>query len=169
MECLSREQSILRRTELLPEIDFSIEGVPRSKGGGFDSLRHALPRDSGKKVALTKCLYNFVRMERRVLVLLNNWQVFPSSGHVPLVLRVRQALGESRPLVEFPGHLFSSDEHEDGISVVLVSAQFFWDCFVVGESATTFFFLSHDEYYEFYTRDSGVFAEFKRMVAHFLK
>src|SRR5208282_2944774 len=109
-------------------------------------LRITLPKGSGQKAALTKWLYSFIKTEEQVLVFLRNWEVFPSAGHIPLLLRLRQAHGQAQSLAEYPGHLLTNHEADDGISLLLLSAEFFWDCFVLGKSAQTALFISHDEY-----------------------
>jgi hypothetical protein len=168
MKYMSFEQSVSWLTQRVPS-GATIKGRPRLKAFGFDTFTCALPHDSGKKVALTKYLYGFLKTEEQVLVFVRNWQVFPSSAHVPLMLRLRQALGEAQSLAECPGHLLSKDESDDGISLMLLCAEFFWDCFVLGASGKTALFISHDEYFEFYTQDPATLVEFKRLVTDYIK
>jgi hypothetical protein len=54
--------------------------------------------------------------------------------------------GETRQLIELPGHLFDGKEIEDGTSFVTIAALFLWDCYVVNPGRSKFLYLSHDEY-----------------------
>src|ERR1035437_8906535 len=67
-------------------------------------VRVPYPPDSGKKVYLARLLYSLVAPDPETLLLVDDWAVWPSSQHMPLFTRFRQALGENRPLIEAPGH-----------------------------------------------------------------
>jgi hypothetical protein len=62
-------------------------------------------------------------------------------------------LGETRHLSETPGHLAALTESDDLISTLVISIEFFWDCAVLPAGGRDFFFVSHDEYLEFGSRD----------------
>src|SRR5262249_46936563 len=66
------------------------------------------PPDSGAKTGLARLLFSLVVPDPETLVLVDDWDVWPSSQHMPLFTRFRQALGENRPLIESPGHLVSA-------------------------------------------------------------
>ena len=138
-------------------------GLPQP-GNGYEVFSFPLPGDSGKKTWLARTAYDSFIAERRVLVYLQNWQVFPSGGHIPLLLRLREALGESRPIEQCPGCLFSSDEGEDVISMMVLSLQFFWDCLVVAESGKTALFISHDECLDLISADASILLRFKKAI-----
>ena len=98
---------------------------------------------------------------------MRNWEIFPSSGHVPLLLRLRQALGEPRPVEEFPACIFAVNEADDAISVMLLSILFFWDCLVVPASGDPVFYASHDEFCDFFTRSDGTMGRVEKMLEDF--
>ena len=76
--------------------------------------------------------------------------MWPSSEHMPLYDRFRQALGETRPLIETPGHLADMSDGEDALSVIAMSLLFFWDFYVLAAVPSPMFFASHDEYAGFH-------------------
>ncbi len=75
---------------------------------------------------------------------------------MPLFTRFRQALGERRPLIEAPGHLVTPAEADDGLSILIVSLQFVWDCHILTASGRDAIFVSHDEFGWFASRDKSV-------------
>ena len=68
------------------------------------------------------------------------------------VLRMREALGETRPLIEVPGHVFSPDEFADARAFWTVPIVFGWDAILVPEKSDYFVFNSHDEVICFVSR-----------------
>jgi hypothetical protein len=116
------------------------------------------PKDSGAKVNLARRLLKLVPPESETLLLLADWAVFPSCQHMPLFTRFREALGERRPLIETPGHIFTSADHEDAVSIVAMSLLFIWDCYGISASGRDAFYLSHDEFCYFASRDASVVA-----------
>ena len=123
---------------------------------GFYFTRFRHPADSGRKVWLASYLFSLLKFEREALLWLGAWSVWPSSEHMPLVARLRQALGEQRPLIESPGHLVPNAEFDDAISLLAISFLFVWDCHVVGGSGRDAVFVSHDEYGWFGSREPAV-------------
>ena len=87
-------------------------------------------------------------------MLLDEWYVWPSSAHLPLWSRFREALGETRSLIDAPGHLVSNSDSEDGISIIALALLFVWDCYGISASGEDAFFISHDEYCLFVSRDA---------------
>lgn len=129
---------------------------PAPDPDGFHFARFSHPADSGRKVWLASYLCSLLKSEREVLLWLGSWSVWPSSQHMPLVTRLRQAFGEHRPLIESPGHLIPGAELDDAISLLAISLLFVWDCHVVGGSGRDAIFTSHDEFGWFGSRQEGV-------------
>jgi hypothetical protein len=127
--------------------------IPASE---FHSVEFALPIDSGRKVWLARFLYELLAPSPELLIWLGDWAVWPSSQHMPLFSRFRQALGEHRPLIEAPGHLVTPDEIEDAVSILTVSLLFFWNCHLLTASGRDVVFVSHDEFGWFASRDASV-------------
>jgi hypothetical protein len=131
-----------------PEPDIQAHEFPRAE--------FVLPIDSGRKVWLARFLYGLVDSSPELLIWLGDWGVWPSSQHMPLFSRFRQAFGEHRPLIEAPGHLVAPDEIEDGVSILTMSLFFLWDCHLLTASGRDVVFVSHDELGWFGSRDVSV-------------
>ena len=116
------------------------------------------PSDSGAKVSLARYLFSLVAKEDETLLLVDDCAVWPSSQHMPLFTRFRQALGEHRPVIEAPGHLVSPSETDDAVSIISTALLFIWDCYGISSSGRDAFYFSHDEYRYFVSRDSEVAA-----------
>jgi hypothetical protein len=114
---------------------------------GFETIKFQLPKESGRKVALARLTFKQFKSDSHVLVWLQNWEVFASTGHKPLLIRLRQAMGCSTELEATPGHIFPLEELADAISILIVSLEFCWDCLVVGTNTNLVFFISHDDFY----------------------
>ena len=104
------------------------------------------PEDSRHKVQLSREVVTRLAHDQEVLLWLDDWAVWPSSQHMPLFTRFREALGEKRPRIEAPGHLFQPRERDDAISVLAMAMLFFWDCHVLPGGIGPAFFTSHDEW-----------------------
>jgi hypothetical protein len=117
------------------------------------------PTDSGRKVFLARQLLALVAFEGEALLLVDDWAVWPSSQHLPLFTRFREALGERRPLIEAPGHLIDAadaEDAEDAVSIVAMSLLFFWDCYGIARTGRDAFYISHDEFLFVASRDAAV-------------
>lgn len=123
------------------------------------------PTDSGRKVHLARRLFSLVASEGEALVLLDDWGVWPSNQHLPLLTRLREALGEHRLLIEAPGHLVDALDTDDAISIIAMSLFFFWDCYGISSSGRDAFYISHDEYCYFASRDATVAASVREAEA----
>ncbi len=65
-------------------------------------------------------------------------------------------MGETRPLEEIPGHLFSSSEREDATSLLILGIEFYWDVLIVEPTGKRAFFFSHDEYLRALAKDGDI-------------
>ena len=92
----------------------------------FKRIEISYPPDSGAKVSLARALFSFVDPKPETLLLVDDWAVWPSSQHMPLFTRFREALGEHRPLIEAPGHLVTTSDAEDAVSIVATSLFYFF-------------------------------------------
>src|SRR5205807_2801139 len=70
----------------------------------FTKVEWSHPVDSGAKVALARCVSEAMG-GGDALLWIRNWEIWPSSAHLPLFARLRQALGATRSPAEAPGQL----------------------------------------------------------------
>ena len=129
---------------------------PNIGPGHFHVVDVPYERDSGAKVSMARFLFSLVAPDPETLILVDDWEVWPSSQHMPLFARFRQALGEPRPLGESPGHLASAGESDDAVSIIAASLFFIWDCYGISSSGRDAFYISHDEFCFFASRDQSV-------------
>lgn len=131
-------------------------GFPRLPFPGYRVEKCEYPKDSGKKVGLARLVFQLLDTDSDLFLWLQNWNVWPSCGHVPLLLRLRQGLGENRTLDQAPGHLLPKGERDDALSILILSLEFYWDCLVVETSGRLAFFTSHDEYCGFMSNEEAI-------------
>jgi hypothetical protein len=67
-------------------------------------------------------------------------------------------LGDERSLDESPACLCDAGESDDGLSVVLVSCLFLWDCWIFSPTGSVAY-VSHDEYGELFEPDRDLRRE----------
>lgn len=119
----------------------------------FHQIPLAFPQDSGRKVRLATEVIDWAiaQADGEVLLLIEEWGVWPSSEHMSLFTRFREALGEPRLLIDAPGHVVSAADRDDAVSVLAVALLFFWDCHVFAAGMRPVFSCSHDEWCAFFT------------------
>ncbi len=166
MKCISYQESDDWMKQRLPGVAFQEKNdlVPTMRSTSYHTIGHAYPEDSGRKVALSKSLYTYLKDAPQCLVLIQNARIWPSSGHIPLLNRLRQALGEQRSSDEFPGHLFSSTESDDIISFIVLSIEFLWETIIVTECGLRVMHLSHDEYFDLWGTERAPLQEFESIL-----
>jgi hypothetical protein len=131
----------------------------------FHIVPLSYPADSGAKVNLARFLLSLVEPDPEMLLLIDDWEVWPSSQHMPLFTRFREALGEHRPLIEAPGHLVTAADDDDAVSIVATSLLFIWDCYGISSSGCDAFYVSHDEFCYFASSDPSVAARVTEQLA----
>ena len=113
---------------------------------GFSSVELPYPVDCGKKVFTAKQIVDWALEQGEVLFWIEAWDVWPSSQHLPLFTRFREALGERRRMDEAPGHLVDRTDRDDAVSVLASALLFIWDCHVLRADGGPVFHCSHDEW-----------------------
>lgn len=150
MRCLTyRECADWCRDHGYPVIDADYYGRPAPTVRElFPEIPLRYPADSGQKVELARAIVR--SMPGELLFWVGEWAVWPSSQHMPLFTRLREAWGEKRPLIEAPGHLLGQEELDDAVSILAISLLFIWDCHVFSKKLSPIFFCSHDEWNGFF-------------------
>ena len=118
-------------------------GLPDRSDAFF---KFAIPEDAGRRVALVSKAMRAFRDEPIFLVWFHDWSVWQSGQRMHVFDRFRMSYGETRFLIDSPGHLFGTREIEDAISFLTLAVLFLWDCYVVTPKRTKLLFFSHDEY-----------------------
>src|SRR5215510_11099588 len=118
-------------------------GLPERSDADFG---FAIPEDVQKRVSLVGEAMEAFRDEPLLLVWFADWAVWPSGQRMHVFDRFRMSYGETRRLIDSPGHVFDRAELEDGKSFVTIAVLFLGDCLVVNQGSTKLLYLSHDEY-----------------------
>ena len=74
------------------------------------------------------------------------WNEIHERAGMFMIEQMRIAQGESKPLIEKPGHLFDRSEAVALQSFLILPLLFSWDAYLAPESGEYFVFNSHDEF-----------------------
>lgn len=85
---------------------------------------------------------------RGCLIWITDWGISPSEENPIVVLKVREAFGERRNLIDAPGHLFDANEAELATALVRLVLAFAWDAHIVHLQGGISITLSHDGWFE---------------------
>jgi hypothetical protein len=109
-------------------VALSNRGLPERSDA---DLKFEIPRDAQKRVYLVKQAMEAFAGEPSYLVWFDDWSVWPSGQRMHVFDRFRLSYGETRRLIDSPGHVFDQKEIEDATSFVTIAVLFLWDCYVV--------------------------------------
>jgi hypothetical protein len=125
------------------DVALSDHGLPERSDA---DLKFEIPCDAQKRVYLVGRAMEAFADEPSYLVWFDDWSVWPSGQRMHVFDRFRLSYGETRRLIDSPGHVFDRKEIEDATSFVTIAALFLWDCYVVSPGRSRMVYLSHDEY-----------------------
>jgi hypothetical protein len=132
-------------------------GEPDVGALGLEGISFNIPEDAGARIMLSGLLYPAVwGIQGPILIWTTGWSVWPSGEHVPLFLRLREALGDRRSLEEASAQIVEEDSRSDGESIVILHSLFLWDCWVVAEDSNYILYLCHDEWGQVYCRSRDI-------------
>ena len=75
---------------------------------------------------LSKLVVEWMDSSGELVLLVNDYGIWPSREDLNLYRRLRQSNGDARPLFEAPGHLFFSEDSADLASFFYLALQFGW-------------------------------------------
>ncbi|HEY7999116.1 MAG TPA: hypothetical protein VIE87_09875 [Pseudolabrys sp.] len=141
MKILSREETSLWCGQ--NDIALNDRRLPE-RSDAFVSFK--IPEDANKRVRLVSDRMQAFNGEPIFLVWFDDRAVWPSGQRMHIFDRLRMSYGETRPLIQSPGHVFDQSEFEDAVSFVTLAVLMLWDCYVVTPKRSKLLFFSHDEY-----------------------
>lgn len=118
-------------------------------------LRVPVPPDSGAKTAISRELALLLRGHGEVMVLIDEYGIWPTAEDRNLFDRFRQSCGVVDPVELKPGCLFVSASVDLGSLLALI-LYFVWGATVSVGDGTVQVRISHDEMLEVYAADSGI-------------
>lgn len=107
---------------------------------------YSIPRDSGAKTALSRLFAYLFLKQSSVCIYVSGWGVWGSSESFDLFYGYRRSLGENRPLIEAPVHLFERTEEDAFVSILCMVFYFVWDAWVFDVEGKALVRISHDEW-----------------------
>jgi hypothetical protein len=119
----------------------------------FEVIDFAIPVDSGRKTALSRILASFFETDDEALLWINEFGIWESSEDRYLFQGFRRSLGESSPLHEKPGHVFSKGDLDAVRSLIAMTLYFVWGGILFSPAKGVAIKISHDEFITLYARD----------------
>jgi len=119
----------------------------------FQVMDFAIPVDSGRKTALSRIIVSFFEYDDEALLWINEFGIWESSEDRYLFQGFRRSLGESSPLHEKPGHVFSKGDLEATRSLVAMTLYFVWGGILFSPAKNLAIKISHDEFITIYVKD----------------
>lgn len=124
--------------------------VPINEFGRPDSssLRHRfeLPDSAEERAGLASRHLDLLVGKHRSLVWITEWNVWPSLSGMGKFRAIRNALGETRELIDIPAFLFSESEEHAIRAMVDIAVRHLWEVHIITKSAKHWAFFSHDEH-----------------------
>jgi hypothetical protein len=114
---------------------------------------YSIPRDSGRKTALSRTLCYVMPRESVSVLYISGWGVWPSSENLDLFHGYRRSLGEPRSLSEASVHVFDPTDSEALTSILSMVFYFVWDAWLFDADARVLLGVSHDEWLELLAAD----------------
>ena len=100
------------------------------------------------------------------LYLVENWDIWPSGAHPPLWEAMRRGLGARQTIDHTPGHIFTSSEREDGLSIIILGCLFLWDAWFLTDTGFTAMYVSHDEFGVVYSVEGAELEDLESDLIH---
>lgn len=134
----------------------------------FQVIDSAFPTDSGRKTALSRLLVSFFDTDEEALLWINEFGIWPSSEDRYLFEGFRSFLGESSPVHEKPGHIFSKDDLDAVRSLVAMVLYFVWGGIMYSPAKGLTIRISHDEFITVLVRNPKDGSIITERFEHFL-
>jgi hypothetical protein len=155
MKILTKEDTDELLGESLDVFLNKASGRLRLVGGTY-----SIPPDSGRKTALSRLLAYMLLKNSRICVYVSGWGVWGSAENLDLFYGYRRSVGESRPLIEAPVHLFERADEDAFVSILCMVFYFVWDGWVFDVEGKALVRISHDEWLEIRADDEETIKEF---------
>ncbi len=114
---------------------------------------YVIPRDAGRKTALSRLITNFVDpADREGMLWVWGYGVWPSSENQALFHALRTALGQHMSLAEGPCHVFTASDKQELECVLDLVLYFSWDASLLSPLQGLILRFSHDEVLDVFRR-----------------
>ncbi|MGC4117763.1 MAG: hypothetical protein QM765_25050 [Myxococcales bacterium] len=158
MRCLTDDE-VMRQLEQWG-VRFNEKG--EEELGEYGSrLRFRVPPEAGRRTALSRVMSLWFKQDPDVLLVIDEWGLFPACEDLNLFTRLRQSYGEGRSLREAPGHLLRADERDALRSLVALMLYFLWGGSLLSRTLGLLVQISHDETIGVYAKDAARLEEIR--------
>jgi len=115
---------------------------------------YTAPLNSGVQIALSNLFAYLVFRDSPVCLYVTCWGI--ATEHLDLFDGYRRSLGEKRPLIEAPIHLFERTDEDSFISILCMVFFFSWDASIFDLTGRLLLQTSHDGWLDFRTNDKAL-------------
>jgi len=122
----------------------------------FPTLRFGLPSPAYRSTWFAQYLSVLLPGAAESLLWVRAWGIWPSSENWHLYDHVRRSYGSTIRLEDEPGHLFVAEERRDLATFLQLGLIFGWDMSLLGCPDRARLFISHDEYVDLGSTDTGL-------------
>jgi len=126
-------------------------------------VKYGLPAETGRKTALSREVTHSVDTSQCGLLWVTDWSIFPSSQNMALFDGYRKSLGEDRPIIEAPGHIFGESDLQELECLFGLALYFFWDAYLFEQAGRTVVRINHHDFISVHARDSARLSEFQNI------
>jgi hypothetical protein len=145
-------------------------GIPERPYEGREAPVHYLqlhaPGSYPRLEALIQAIHCRLAPGAGWLIQIEDWAHYTPSQLIA-VQGIRALAGESRLLIDSPGHLIGPDEADTAISLSSLCAAFGWSAYTYSSLARTTLYNWEGEIFDFWTDCAELYAEMKSIVAEF--
>jgi hypothetical protein len=122
------------------------------------------PREPYRVFFVAHWMATALTYRKPALLLVTEWDIWPSSENWHLYYKLRQTYGDHRLLDQAPGHLFLEHEADDLASFLQLSMLNGWGGYVLAEANYVNAFFSHDEYIDFFGEQDEHLADARKVL-----
>ena len=117
------------------------------------SIEYVSPQDTATQTAVSKYLAGAVDTTRPGLLMFTHWGI-TDSLEMRLFDAYRRSLGETRRLIDSPGHVFDESDCVRVECLLDMALYLFWDACLLDGSGRLAVVLSNDEFVALYSTDA---------------
>lgn len=126
-----------------------LEGSPTNRPSLKKWVFH-IPGDSGEKTFFARYIADVLKAFDEAIVWIDEFMVWPSAENWPLFHGFRRSFGETRVLIDAPGHLVTPADSDAVFSLLSMVLYFVWGAIAAPGSGDLLIRISHDEMADIY-------------------
>jgi hypothetical protein len=125
-------------------------------------VTYHLPAEVTKMTALAHMVSHYaIDTKQPGIFWVTDWGIFPSVENMAIFDGYRRSLGENRPLLASPGHVFDQSKLKELECLLSLALYFCWDATLFDGAGTEAFVISHDEWCSVHAKDEESLRQFE--------